>query len=296
MTEELQEWLETIDVVLDRLRDFFLPKDFPFDYSPASLERLEELVLDEYPEVPPQPGGSGGAFVESVMAYLGEALMRTAGGHWAFRPHPANPSVKVPFVRLDEALGHDPISPLQLIIDALGKGTGTVFADTQAVLERAVVNRKAADPSWSPTKQRTHADDPAPEPPANFLAGWLSERERSFPRWLHDYAGDPTAFDFSPGSLGALGEVARRAIPSGEAFDNPKNREFVEGATWYLGEVIRRATDAKWRYLDMDPAINPLAGRPYLISPDHTIGIPRGSLRGAVDDPTALDRLLNQFT
>src|SRR2546423_5395368 len=131
MTDEdpLQEWLDTIDIVLDRLRDFHLPEDFPFDYSTASLSRMEELVLDEYAEMPAQPSDSGGAFIESVLAYLGEALMRTAGGHWAIQPQP---TVDVPVVHFDEALNLAPISPLQLVIDALDKRSGTVFADTRA--------------------------------------------------------------------------------------------------------------------------------------------------------------------
>jgi hypothetical protein len=224
--------------------------------------------------------------------------MRTAGGHWAFAPHPTDPTIDTPLAYPDEALDRPPISPLQLVVDALRHRTGTVFTQAQTALERAVADRKATHPSWSPTKQRTLADDPEPSRPTEFLVTWLAKRERSFPRWLRDYASDSSAFDFAPGSLAALGEVVRQTMPGGRAdFDRPEHREFVEGATWYLGEVVRRATDVGWRYLDADPTTNPLAGRPYLRSsgPDRNIGIPRASLKAATEDPTALDRLLAQF-
>src|SRR5262245_17022860 len=96
----LDEWLDTIDVLLDRLADFYLPDDFPFDYSATSLEHLEAEVLARSPHGGWQPGGDSAAFVESVMAYVGEALMRTGGGHWEFGPHPADPAVDVPYVHL----------------------------------------------------------------------------------------------------------------------------------------------------------------------------------------------------
>jgi hypothetical protein len=234
------------------------------------------------------------------MAYLGEALMRVGGGHWEFGPHPTNPSVEVPVACPDEALGLPPISPLGLIIDAIRERSGDLFTRAHAELGRAVAGRRAVDPFWSPTKEPSIAADAAPLPPVDHLVSWLAMRERSFDRWVRDEAGGTDTLDFSRGSLRALHALVRRWMPGGEAdFDKPERRELVDGAAWYLGEVAVRTTRAEWQYRDGDPAVNPLAGTPYLESfgPAGNMLFPVASLMAAAesDDPGYLDKTLSRF-
>jgi hypothetical protein len=163
-----------------------------------------------------------------------------------------------------------------------------------------VADRRATDPSWSPTKERTLADEPEPAEPADSLATWLAERERGFDRWLREYAGGSRDLDFSAASLPALHTLVRRTMPGGSAdFDEPEHREFVDGATWYYGEVVRRATGAQWRYVEGDSRVNPLAGQPYLQTSGQgrNMDIPLGSLEGAADsdDPRFLNDMLARF-
>jgi hypothetical protein len=303
MTDELDRWLLGLDLILDRLRDDYAPDDFPFDYSPESLAPLEALVLDEYPP-DRRPQGSG-PFLESAMAYLGEALMRVGGGRWAIGPYRPGRTAQAPLACPDEALGLPPVSPLGLIMDALRERTGEVFTRACTDLRVAVDKRRAADPSWAPAKEHSIAADTTPEPATDTLRDWLAARERDFDRWARGYADDPGALDFSRGSLRTLHALVRRNVPGGRAdVDKPEYRDFVDGAVWYLGEVGVRTTPAVWQHIDEDPKVNPLAGEPYLqtFGPRGDMSFPIAALRAAADsddpdsdDPDSLDRTLARF-
>src|SRR5262245_50445787 len=78
---ELEQWTGAVDTVLDRLRDFFLPDDFPFDFTPESLAPLEAVLLDRS-----EPRGD---FLESALAYVGQVALELTGGTWAVGRHPA---------------------------------------------------------------------------------------------------------------------------------------------------------------------------------------------------------------
>jgi hypothetical protein len=85
-----------------------------------------------------------------------------------------------------------------------------------------------------------------------YLHRWLSEREAQFPAWVRDYGGDggEAAWDFSPESLDALEElvIERGATPE-QLLEDEQNAPFVDGALWYLGEVLRRARPLPWEYV-----------------------------------------------
>jgi hypothetical protein len=220
-------WDDTVDIVLDRLRDFFLPADFPFDLSPGSLTPLEALLLERYaPESPPVAAGDD--FIESLIAYVGEVARRMTGGTWQVRDG-------VPFVTGDPVLGLAPIEPLPLLIEAARARTGKVLISAARRWSDAV----AAHPEFSApaTAERK------PPHEGDRLAAWLAERERAFPRWRADYAGGGAGYDFSPGSLDLLQEMLRRRLPTGDA-DAPGNAELLNGAAWYFGEVITRTKPA----------------------------------------------------
>jgi hypothetical protein len=289
---ELDAWLSSLDYLLDHLRDRYVPADFPLDYSSRSLVALERLVLARYPEpATPHSTEDSGGFVQSAMAYLGEVLLRTGGGRWTFDA--------APLVAPDGALELSPISPLQLITDAVGVRTGTVFTDAYDELREAVEDLQEQDPSWAPTKAFSVIDDiEVKELPAAFRA-WLAEREASFDRWVADAGRARGELDFSPDSLDALHALVRRNLPGGRAdIDRPERRPFVDGAVWYFGEVVRRATGAAWQYHEGD-ADNPLANVPIVqtFGPDGNMSMPIGAIELAADseDPSPLHHALSLF-
>jgi hypothetical protein len=141
--ERLETWCAELDPVLARLRAFELPADFPFDYSAASLARLEEIALDRFPRgaAPATPAGS---FLESATAYIGETLLRAGGGGWDW-----DNETDLPVVRLDDALELPPISPLRLLTGAVGRQSGTKLTEAYAQVAAAIDRH----PGWTPPKE-----------------------------------------------------------------------------------------------------------------------------------------------
>lgn len=290
--QRLEEWRESLNPVLERLRAFELSADFPFNYSAESLDRLETVLLERFP-ADAAPARDVG-FVESVMGYLGEALLRAGGGRWAWDRDPASPSYDQPVIHPDEALGRAALAPLQLVINAVRSRTGAAFSDSHAALTAAVAEHRKWQPSWSPTKEHTPGVDELDVPPTQWLTHWLAEREAMFPKWVAGFGGDPVAWDFSTDGYDALETLVRQRLSSVDNFTAPEHDEFVQGAIWYLGEIARRTrTGVVWKY---NPAVpgstnraeslaNPWVGRPYVDQrPDGDAAVPLFALMDAVED------------
>lgn len=59
-----------------------------------------------------------------------------------------------------------------------------------------------------------------------------------------------------------------RLIPTKRHLFDPANSDFVDGAVWYLGEVMRRAKGGDWHYRPGPPdPWNPYVGRYYVQQP-----------------------------
>jgi hypothetical protein len=246
-------WLARLPARLELLSAFDLD-----DVTPEALEEVEDFLLDD----------ASDEVMEGVAAFLGEAMLRLAGGAWA----PAT-GAEVPPVELDPALGQAPIHPLHMVREAVGEDDGTVLPGAYAELERIVAAHRAADPSWTP-----FAGDAA------FLPSWLAEQEAAFPGW----AGPDGPWDFTPESLDRLGALVVRL------------GTFPPVAEWYLGETLRRAGGGQWRYRTGVPEFDPYAERPYVEQdgPDGEAVVPRLALEHVAghSDPQHLRRRLAQFS
>jgi len=75
------------------------------------------------------------------------------------------------------------------------------------------------------------------------LDAWLAERRKKFPVWANQYPG---TWDYSPGSIDALTELALKLFHTTEQFNDPANADFVDGSSWDLGEVLCRSVGARW--------------------------------------------------
>lgn len=260
----LRNWLERAHLRPDRLKDLALPGDIPLDSSPVSLTRLEAEALQRCHD-PRDLGGQGdNEFVAAVAAYVGEAMLRVAGGCWTW-----DENKTLPIVQYDERLGLPGMTPLFVLIEAVANRGGHVFAREHARLVEQVKTRQVEDPGWRPVKQATPGLDlvePGSEQ-ADHLTAWLAERRRVFAGWIGTYAGD-VVFDHTPESLDVLEALVRGLVPAKEQLDDPALANFVEGAVWYLGEVMRRANGGEWCFQpgELDPW-NPHVGRPYIQHP-----------------------------
>ncbi|MFF8846343.1 hypothetical protein ACF08N_27115 [Streptomyces sp. NPDC015127] len=280
---DLVVWIDHVPDAIDRLREQHLPDDVRLDFDVASLAHLEAALLDHYTDQEPVEPGSG--FVGDAMAYLGEVLLTVGGGGWGWDTAPAGEGEGHPVVVPDPALGLPPLAPLLLIGQALERRTGHEFTTAAGRLAEAVTALRKERPDWEPVKEHTPGVDPEPEVAGHpWLAGWLAERERTFPAWAQETGRPAGTWDFSASSLDALERLAKERVSSAEQFETAKPGLFLQGAAWYVGEVARRERGAAWAYMDPEEHDSTWAGKPYMTQPgvrDGNIASPMAELYAA---------------
>jgi hypothetical protein len=285
----VDSWVESLHLYLGQLREL-LPESFPFDYTPASLSALEQVVLEWFDEADELGEDDSLEFVRDVVGYIGEALMRIGGGWWHSDAgpdaiiDPLDPDqLKSLRVRFDPALAARSVSPLVLLADAVTRRTGQLFRTAATTLDRAVARQVAVDPEWAPVKIYTPVLDRLEVPRASQLTDWLSEQEQAFPGWARAHA-DAGTWDFSPESLDALEALTRRQVTGDVEAATGAQRAFVQQAAWYLGEVLRRSFGGQWRFLPGEPSARvPHGGRPYLERDGDVTDVPILDLDNALD-------------
>ncbi|MFH8569349.1 hypothetical protein [Streptomyces sp. NPDC017993] len=286
----LQNWIGGLPYQLLLLEKVILPDDFPFDYSPRSLDTLETHLLDRHDSL--QDPDKRAEFVASATAYLGEILLGIAGGSWGWNARPVDDLPGQPVVCPDPELELSPVAPMLLISYALRVRTGTAFAEEIERLRQAVTARRQAVPGWNPLKEHTPSVDPKeplPEHPA--LTAWLAEREEALKAWAENAFEGAWRWNFHPDTLDWLEAVVRRRFATVEEFDASRDEPFVQGACWYMGEVIRRNKGAVWQYIPFTPDAEPGSPGsresvwtevPFVDQPDKRVGgaaVPLGCLR-----------------
>ncbi|MEU9112512.1 hypothetical protein AB0D04_12115 [Streptomyces sp. NPDC048483] len=270
MRRQLRSWISTMPEELRSLRRHLLPADFPLDHSPASLDALEARLLELYPPYNPVERGRGTA--ESAMAYLGESLLAVAGGSWGWNRRPVGGQEwrGQPVLCPDPELQLQPIAPLLLISSAMRKRTGSAFAAEVARLRGEVEARQGREPGWQPTI-RLHPDQ---ERAQSELEVWLADRSAGFEEWARE-TGRPDRWDFGPESLDALEELVRSRYTGEKEIGAAIRGPFLQGAAWYIGEVVCRTKGDVWKFEPFAVGGGPL---PALFGPD-------GS--GTIDEPCA---------
>ena len=85
--EPLDWWLDRINLLIDMMGDVDLGGALALDYSPASLSALEAAARDRLADPAEALYDDEQPFTASVVAYLGEALMRQSGVDAGTGPH-----------------------------------------------------------------------------------------------------------------------------------------------------------------------------------------------------------------
>lgn len=243
--DPLRSWHDRIFFLLLGLRDIDLKgSGVRLDYSRRSLVELEREVLERFagPKDLRRPGP--GKFVDGLTAYIGETLMRAAGGKWVWgQTRSALGGAYGPVASADPVLALDPVAPVELLVDVVTARSGDRLTGTYDRWARAVESHRGSDRLWQPQKQRTMADD-SPED-TEALRSWLEVQETGFPGWVADF-GAGGVWDFGPASLPALEEVLRRSVDGPAELSEPGHRRLRDGAAWYLGETFRRRLGGRW--------------------------------------------------
>lgn len=292
------EWRELVAAFIDFVREHY-DEDLGLDYDPESLVALGEWVVWRYPTVESMEVSAEEWVVAGSMGYLGEMLLRVGGGGWRELPHSVYQGV--PGVVSDPALGLT-AAPSELVRSAVRERREGVLAEVFDEWRRAADAYRVGHPSWMPVKEPTPRLDAEPTGPdeadARYLRDWLAAREAAFPQWVATY-GAGVAWDFSAEPLVPLGALVARLTPTAEALHDPGNAEFVDGASWYLGETLRRIKGGDWYFEAGDPEEDVYGGLPYIRqpAPHDWASVPFSDLEMLIEeeDPHYLRTRYDQF-
>lgn len=174
--ELFAEWLEAMHPRLSRFEDFLLPRNVihedgteePFrrDYSRESLEQLERLILDRWPNQSAFLEESDTDFIDGAVRYIGESLLRSYGGGWHLNDDPTFDDHGRPYVRLD-TLDRTPITPFFLMTALLKRRTGRVLTRVFDGQGMNVEERRLHEgPDWQPRRDPAPGDPEDPTAPA----------------------------------------------------------------------------------------------------------------------------------
>jgi hypothetical protein len=258
--------VQAIAARIDFVREFH-QEELTFDFSGDSLGTWEAYLryLFDTPEEMAAPAKRW--LVEGMIAYLGETLLRVGGGGWREAGRPDRVFRGLPVIEADGALALPLVSPADLAVEVVRDRRAGLLAGVCGEWRQAVGAYRAAHPGWAPTKRRTPGLDPADpaavDADAGWLRDWLAARAAAFPGWRERFGGG-VAWDFSADSAEALGALVVRVTPTLDELADPGNAAFVDGATWYLGETLRRVKGGEWRYRSGDPDRGMYFGRPYV--------------------------------
>lgn len=143
--DTFEAWLANMDNFLDDLRASLPPEtEVQLDYSLASLDVIEALVLAEFPHVDTCRFPESAQRLNLFAAYVGETLRKQAGGTWDIPlGDPDYVWFKLPVIRGYGPHGTGEDSPLSLVTASTDRRTGSF-------LRRAVEKRAGKAPAGAP--------------------------------------------------------------------------------------------------------------------------------------------------
>ncbi|MGP8300257.1 hypothetical protein ACTPOK_20470 [Streptomyces inhibens] len=233
----LHDWLEELETISEDMEWPHPERDF----TPCSLAGVEaELLEDHHRDTPASDDDSFHAYP----AYLGEVLLRLAGGRWGWHADPALRSDGTAVIIPDPALGLDAIAPRLVAHHAIRARTGREFTALCERVREAVQAYRTEHPGWEPVRgEIPERPDWGDNPRLNT---WLAEREAAFPAWAEE-AGGEEMWDFSAESLDRLEALVREMFSTYQDMIAREDEPFVVGAAWYYGEVQVRLCGAVWQ-------------------------------------------------
>ncbi|MER7666071.1 hypothetical protein [Streptomyces sp. NPDC096193] len=96
------------------------------------------------------------------------------------------------------------------------------------------------------------------------LDAWLRIQQQEFPAWAQRYDGD---WDFTPASLERIEALVRSRYTSSDQAWDERGSDFLQTASWYVGEVHNRTCGTQWQFhpdsAGADPAVWPFVTVPF---------------------------------
>lgn len=231
-----------------------------WDFSADSLDDLAQVILQHCPAgVALLDAPVAEDFINGVVWYFGETLWRAKPSRWWFHDDiPAITGRELTGLAISSNLAFDgfPLG-VYLVQDINRVVQPTTWGHphptepdrlrysydrwiTSSIRERIEQSQKRREQAKRRSGRR-RSD-------AETLDRWLAARNNEFPSWIAQF-GAGAVWDFSVESLDALEALIRqRASGPEELLEDKNNADFLEGAAWYFGEVLRREDPERFRW------------------------------------------------
>jgi len=237
-----------------------------WDFSAESMYALADVVLERCPagtSLVDAPDGD--AFIGGVVWYFGETLHRAKPSHWGYNGSWAAKTGRGwdgPQVITADMVFRSYQLSVFLMQELDGVITSKAVWDGHESTEPDPKHLRDIYEGWVTASIRERVDDSqkrreqakrragSRRSDEEALARWLAAREAGFPHWIEQF-GSASQWDFSDESLDELEALIKRiAAGPEELLEDKANADFVEGAAWYFGEVLRRADPEhiRWGY------------------------------------------------
>ncbi|MEE2853092.1 MAG: hypothetical protein VX424_10630 [Actinomycetota bacterium] len=263
------DWDSGIAPAVGGLQDNATARGLQLDYSIESLRAVESVIRTLFDEPEYVLHAEERPLVQALMAYVGLSLIRLTGGRWDWDDEPgfaqrARPALAdaplaeavatpiwtwpdaedaapgIPVAVPGDGLGLEPVSPLHLLLatvaDRPEDDSGPVARTYSAWRAKVSTAPKPGVPGIDIFDSPTASTE---------LDSWLTARQQEFAGWASRYPG---TWDYSPDSIDAVTELAFKLTPTTDEFNDPANADFVEGASWYVGEVLLRSVGVRWAH------------------------------------------------
>lgn len=124
--DEFELWLFNMDDALASFLKTYLTKQMQsLDYSPGSLNILENWLLSRYPNVISTRPSSEAVVVDGAARYVGETYRKTLGGKWNIKlDDPKYAYHGLPILQGDHKKS-TPLCPHTLVTTSVDRRTGT---------------------------------------------------------------------------------------------------------------------------------------------------------------------------
>ncbi|MGF7086598.1 hypothetical protein JOD24_000427 [Kroppenstedtia sanguinis] len=137
---KFQVWLMEMGDILERFIDH-IPPETRLDYTPESLLRLEEWMLEHYPSVDDLLKESNKETLDALVRYTGQVYRKNLKGKWTIHLDDPNyaffglPMISFHIPRID------PVAPHSEVVASVDRRRGdyiyTVFKATERLIEEA---------------------------------------------------------------------------------------------------------------------------------------------------------------
>ena len=120
--QQFQDWLDYLPDFLQEFQSFMDESDQEYDYSPESLDALEEWILSHYQDTDDLLKKSESQILNLLACYIGETIIKIKGGQWELDQEPESVYYGLPVIVLPPY--GDTVCPITLVTASADRRTG----------------------------------------------------------------------------------------------------------------------------------------------------------------------------